>query len=211
MVQEYPLVPDAWEADLRSAQILGLVLSCTAGLGGVCRAEAPERSALGIQAGLAVPSGDLTVTTGTPPDVTAGIHADFAAGRQGRVRTLAELWFFPGARHHVEGPLAQTLDTTVRGQVLGAEYLHCFGKRFSLGGGAYLVRWSVASTNTFTLAKAGSSMEAGTSHWYRAGFGLGAALRLTPHLEAQVRWVTSHYGYENLPVGVVLGGVVWNF
>jgi len=128
------------------------------------------------------------------------------------VRPAAEWWYFrPGHQTSVVGSRSQQIDTTLRGIVLGSEYLYRPGgpdKRFSAGIGLCLIRWSVDSTNTITLP-GGTARSTGTSSWIRLGDGLSANYRLSHRLELEGRWVHSHYGFENIPVNVAILGAGW--
>jgi hypothetical protein len=181
-------------------------------------AAIPGRSAIGfgVQGGLALPQGDLALTAGKAVNLTAGLHGDYLFGQgTGRIRTLAEYWAFSGNSQDSNGAsFTQHLDTRVHAQVLGVEFGHrVFGPKspLTVHAGIYLVGWSVASTDTLGLPGAGSTTASGTSRWSRAGAGVGLSCAVSSHLDAQVRWVSTHYGYENLPVGILLAGMVWDF
>ena len=80
-----------------------------------------------------------------------------------------------------------------------------------MGGGVYLIRWAVDSTDRVTDGAGNSFVQSGKSSWYREGLGLIATCRLSRHMDLEARWVTSHDGYENLRTNLALGGLSWRF
>ncbi len=195
-------------AKLLAATLIGLLVG--QGLGAQSMSN---RMSLGLQGGLALPSGDdLRLTAGTGLDV--GVHATWALDTSSDLRTRLDLLTFAQGHQDVAAPLVQHLDTKVQGLALGCEYLYRFNGsagRWGAGAGLYLIRWSVDSTNRVTVAGAGIAQSAGTSHWTREGLGLVGSYRITPRLEAEARWISSHYGYENLPARMGTLGLLWRF
>ena len=180
----------------------------------LCTTSEP-RFSLGIRGGFNLPQNDLRLTTGTFPNFSAGGYGEFLLGKSQRLRPVGEWWSFsPGVQNSQLPARTQTIDTRVRAVVAGGEYLYRLGgpfKRLSLGGGAYLARWSVASVNSVTLIPLGTMKASGTSEWIRVGEGGQASFRLSRRLDLEGRWVHSSYGYEHLPVNVVLVGAGWRF
>ncbi len=182
---------------------------------GLMASEWPKDLSLGVQGGLALPTGDdLSITTGSGLSLDVGIHATWALDTSSDLRTRLDLLTFAQGHQDVAAPLVQHLDTRVQGLALGCEYLYRFNGstgRWGAGAGLYLIRWSVDSTNRVTVAGAGIAQSTGTSHWTREGLGLVGSYRITPRLEAEARWVSSHYGYENLPARLGTLGLLWRF
>lgn len=166
------------------------------------------------RAGFSLPQNDLRNTTGDSPNFLVGAHAERLFHGVNQFRTVGEYWFFrQGHQQFGNGAQAQQLDTKVRTLALGGQYLYRIGgadKRFSIGGGLYLMRWSVASVNTLTFS-VGTAQASGTSHWYHVGESLDATYRLSHRLELDGRWAHSHYGYENIPVNVAQLGAAFRF
>ena len=162
----------------------------------------PNSLALGVQGGLALPAGDdLRITTGPGLNLTAGIHATWALDASSTVRPRLDLLSFAAGHQDASTPLVQHLDTSVQGVALGCEYLYRIQGargRWAAGAGLYLIRWSVASSNQISAA-GGVAQASGSSHWTRQGLGLVASCRIAPRLAAEARWISSHYGYQNLP------------
>jgi hypothetical protein len=190
--------------------ILGLGLA-NAG----ARAEAPASLTFGVQAGLALPTGDdLRVTVGSGLNPMFGFHLTWAFNDRHSLRPRLEYWAFNRGVQEVQSPQLQRIDTKVQGLVLGGEYLFrpgaCKG-RWAAGAGLYLVRWSVASINQVYSPSGDTARAAGTSHWGRAGAGLVATFQLSTRLDAEARWIASRYGYENLPANLGTVGLLWRF
>ena len=199
----------------RTTAVLLLLLSCVSvlhaqkldqleGTGG------DPRSSFGVRGGFNLPQNDLKLTTGTFPQLDLGVRPQRLIHGVHQVRPVADWWYFrPGQQASTTSLGSQVLNTRVRSLNFGGEYLYRIGganKRLSVGGGLYLMRWSVASVNTLTLAS-GTAQASGTSHWMRLGEGAVAAYRLSHRVEFEGRWVHSHYGYEHNPVNVaILGG-----
>jgi hypothetical protein len=78
-----------------------------------------------------------------------------------------------------------------------------------VGAGVYLIHWRVASTQSLVTAD-GSFAPSGTSTWTRTGLGLLAGYRWNRHLGSEVRFQSSHMGYENQPARVWLLEVLWH-
>lgn len=170
------------------------------------------RHSYGIRAGFLLPQNDLKLTTGSLPQITIGAHSEFLIHGIHQVRPAAEWWYFrQGHQSSVDGARSQQIDTSLRGLVFGGEYLYRIGgpdKRFSAGGGLYLIRWSVDSTDAITLP-GGTAKFSGASSWFRLGDGLSTTYRFSHRLELEGRWVHSHYGFERIPVNVAIIGAGW--
>ena len=170
---------------------------------------------------MSIPSGeDLKLTTGSGLNLDLGVHATWQFNRSEDIRPRLDLLTFSGGHQDALTPLVQHLDTKVQGLSLGTEFLYHVGDSsrveprngpWAVGAGVYLIRWSVDSTNQVGLPGAGSTQASGTRHWTRMGYGLVSSYRLTPRLEAEARWIASHYGYENLPARFGTIGLLWHF
>ena len=173
-----------------------------------------RRFSVSVRAGFALPQNDLKLTTGTFPQIDLGVRPERLIHGVHQVRPVADWWYFRRGQQASTTLLgSQVLDTRVRSLNFGGEYLYRIGgeeKRLSVGGGLYLMRWSVASVNTLTLA-AGTAQASGTSHWMRLGEGAIAGYRLSHRLELEGRWVHSHYGYEHIPINVAILGAGYRF
>ncbi len=180
-------------------------------------AERPKDLSLGVQAGLVLPvAQDLRSTTGSSPILGLGIHATWIINGEDELRPRVDLWSFGRRRQDVETPLAQRIETKVQGLAVGVDYLFSDGRygrygRWAGGPGVYLIRWSVASSNQVVIPGAGTAQASGTSRWTRAGFGVVGTYRFTPWLEVEARWISSHYGYENLSADLGTLGLLWHF
>jgi len=193
---------------LLAATLIGLLTG-----NGLLAQGVPTRLGFGVQGGLALPSGDdLQVTAGTGLDL--GLHVSWAINDFNEIRPRLDLMTFAHGHQDMATPLQQHLDTKVQGLSLGCEYLYrfqCSAGRWGAGAGIYFIRWSVDSINRVTVAGAGVAQVTGTSHWTREGLGLVGTYRITPHLEGEARWISSHYGYENLPARLGTLGLLWRF
>lgn len=169
----------------------------------------------GLQAGAAVPTGDdLRVTTGSAANLCAGIHATWHIDEFHSLRPRLELWAFGRGEQEVALPQAQRIETRVQGIALGTEYLFhpaTRRERWSVGAGLYLIRWSVKSTNELSFPDSGTVRASGTSSWLRPGAGLVGCFRLTSHLQVEARWLSSRYGYEDLPARLGTVSLLLNF
>ena len=181
----------------------------------LCALELPKGMTIGLQGGVALPAGDdLKLTTGSGPHLNLGVHLDMELSGFHGLRPRLDLLSFAQGHQEVSMPLAQHLDTRVQGLSAGCEYLYYFeGRegRWAGGAGLYLIRWSVDSHNLVTVPGGDSVQASGTSRWTREGLGLVGTWRVTPRLEAEVRWLASHYGYENLPARLGTLGLLWRF
>lgn len=163
------------------------------------RAAEPMR--WGLQVGLSLAaSNDLKLTTGLGPRLTYGAFAEWQLREDQALRVPVEFGFFNEGTQVSEAPgLHQELTTWVKHASLGVEYVvrpAWQGGRWSVGGGLYLVRWTVDSTNRL-VTPAGSFTPSGSSTWTRQGLGVLAGYRWTEHAELEVRILSSHYGQEN--------------
>ena len=199
----------------RMFAVLLLVLWCGGGLYAqkLDRIDGPgqdPRFSFGVRGGFTLPQNDLRLTTGSFPQIDLGARPERLIHGVHQIRSVVDWWYFrPGQQASTTTLGTQLLKTRVRSLNFGGEYLYRIGgenKRLSVGGGLYLMRWSVASVNTLTL-QTGTAQASGTSHWTRLGEGAVAAYRLSHRVELEGRWVHSHYGYEHIPVNVaILGG-----
>ncbi len=184
------------------------------GLDKLPSAGVDPRFSFGVRAGFTLPQNDLKLTTGTFPQLDLGFRPERLIHGVHQVRPVADWWYFrPGQQDSATSLGSQVLKTRVRSLNFGGEYLYRIAgenKRLSVGGGLYLMRWSVASVNTLTLS-AGTAQASGTSHWMRLGEGAVAVYRLSHRLELESRWVHSHYGYEHIPVNVATLGAGYRF
>jgi hypothetical protein len=193
----------------------GLTLCLFLASGALPAADWPGALGYGAQGALVFPNGeDLRITTGSGLSLDLGIHATWTLDTSSELRPRLDLLTFAQGRQDVTTPLVQHLETKVQGLSLGCEYLYRFqgsAGRWGAGAGLYLIRWSVDSTNRVTVAGAGVAQNTGTSHWTREGLGLVGTYRITPHLEGEARWISSHYAYENLPARFGTLGLLWRF
>ncbi|MBP1629037.1 MAG: hypothetical protein H6Q00_3512 [Holophagaceae bacterium] len=200
---------------IQRASILSISLGLSLGLGQVEAAESLPGCSFGIQAGVAIPAGrDLGVTVGSRLNGAVGVHATWSIGDHHGIRPRLDLWDFSQGHQEVLTPFAQQIETKVQGIALGGEYLYRPGGlrgRLAAGGGLYLIRWSVDSTNRLDGSTGGTAQASGTSHWTRDGVGLVVSFRLTPRLDGEARWIFSSYGYEDLPANLCTAGLLWRF
>ena len=194
-----------WFAAL-SALVAGTALQAT---------DLPDKWSLGMQGGLALPSGDdLRITTGSGVNLTAGVHATWIFTETSELRPRFDFAMLSRGQQDVATPLVQHLDTKVQGFSTGCDYLYRFDGqqgRWAAGAGLYLIRWSIDSTNRVSVPGSGVAQASGSSHWTREGLGLLGTYRVSHHLEAEARWISSHYGYENLPARFGTLGLLWRF
>lgn len=213
-----PFRPGTWlrvGAGRAEKALLQVVLGLSLGGDQAWSAEPPKALGFGVQAGLAVPAGDdLRITTGSSLSPAIGIHAIWNLNEFHGLRSRLDLWSLSRGHQEVSTPQIQRMDTKVQGLALGGEYLFRPGGhrgRWAAGAGLYLIRWSVESTNELATPTGGTARATGTSHWTREGLGLVASCRLTPRLDVEARWISSHYGYENLPANLGTVGLLWRF
>jgi hypothetical protein len=173
-----------------------------------------RRFLLGIRGGFLLPQNDLRLTTGHFPQIAAGVDAELVLHGMHCLGPVAEWWYFtPGHQVSADASQSQAIDTRLRALVFGGEYRYRLGgplRRLSVGGGLYLVRWSVDSVNTLTLP-AGTAQASGNSHWVRFGMGGAVNYRVFRRIELEGRWIYSTYGYEHIPVNVAILCVGWHF
>lgn len=193
------------------------------GWGGLCLAallagpglQAAEPLVWGVQAGLRMPlQSDLRVTTGSGLDPSLGVHGDWNFREGQTLRVRLDLGAFSSADQVQPGPpYQQAIHTRVKDTALGAEYLYrpaLLGGAWTVGGGAYLIRWKVDSTEQLVLP-AGAIQASSASSWTREGLGGLVAYRWNRHLDTEVRAIFSHYGYENQPARLASFNVLWTF
>ena len=176
--------------------------------------QAGEQDPWGLQVGLTTPVGsDLTTTTKKGLNPTLGVHSDWSwtAGQTLRAR-LELAWVQQGRQTSSNAILAQEMLTKVSSIALGADYLFQVPRanRWALGGGLSLIRWSVDSTNRLQQNN-GLFVPSGNSSWTRMGQNLVVSYRQSRHVEAELRFIASHYGYENQPTRTVSCNVLWHF
>jgi len=169
----------------------------------------------GAQVGLVQPgSGDLKVTAGSGPHILLGFHGEWTWDGQQALRTRLDVTFF--SRGHQQGELPglhQELWTRVTADSLGVEYLvrpRALGGRWALGAGLYAIRWTVESRQLLQTS-GGTFAPSGSSHWTRQGLGLLAGYRWTPQAETELRFVSSHLGYQNQPARSTSLSLIWHF
>ena len=183
-------------------------------LGGLSlRAEAPVRWGLQVGLGLAA-SNDLKVTTGIGPTLGFGVFGDWQFRERQALRGRVEFSFFGEGTQVNEAPgLHQELTTTVKNASLGAEYVFrpaWQGGRWSVGGGLYLIRWTVDGSNHL-VTPVGTFTPSGSTTWTRQGLGVLAGYRWTERADLEVRVVASHYGQENQPTCVASLNLLLHF
>jgi hypothetical protein len=198
---------------MRTSLLLTLGLSLVGA--SIEAAEVPKELAFGLQVGVAIPTGnDLGTTTRSGLNPSLGFHATWRIDDDQSLRPRMDLWTFGAGQQEVSVPLMQRIDTKVQGIALGADYVHHFvnrRNRWSAGVGVYAIRWSVKSTNQLTFPDGATVQASGTSSWIRPGVGLLGCCKLTPHLQVEIRWIASRYGYEELPANLGTVGLLWHF
>lgn len=185
-------------------------------LGACCLPALAQGPGFGVQGGVVLAkSYDLRKTTGDGLPLTLGIHYDLPFHGRLLVRPRIEYWLFPRGLESTTGsPLSQGMETRVRALAYGGDCLYRLpgtARSLAAGVGLYLIRWSVNSQDWLSDNAGDTAATSGKSHWNRQGLSVLANWRLTPRLEAEVRMMRSHYGYENLRADVLLGGVSWHF
>ena len=177
------------------------------------RADEPVRWGLQVGMGLA-DSNDLKVTTGPGLNPSLGVVGEWQFLKDQALRLRVEFGFFNEGTQVSEAPgLHQEMTTTVKNASLGAEYVlrpAWQGGRWSVGGGLYLIRWTVDSTNRL-VTPAGSFTPSGSTTWTRQGLGVLAVYQLTERAELEFRIVSSHYGQENQPTRVASLNLLLHF
>jgi hypothetical protein len=177
--------------------------------------RASDTFAAGLQAGLNLPQqSDLRLTTGTGPGPTIGAHLEWRFTENHTLRFRCDYGTYSEGKQVYDGPaFHQTLRTKVKDAALGAEALYhpkAMNPPWHLGVGIYLMRWTVATTETISTHDE-TLPAASTSTWTREGLGLVGGYRLGPHLETELRFIASHYGYENQAVRVASLNLLWHF
>lgn len=177
--------------------------------------EVPKTLTFGVQAGVTMPTGDdLRITTRSGLNPSFGLHVTWSIDDDQSLRPRLDYWTFGAGHQEISTPQPQRIDTQVRGIALGGDFVHHFGNRrnrWSAGVGAYAIRWSVKSTNQLTFPGGGTVQASGTSSWVRPGVSFLGCGRLTSHLQVEVRWIASSYGYEKLPANLGTLGLLWHF
>ena len=186
-------------------------------LAGLCAQaeESPKTWRVGVQGGLTFPtSDDLRITTGMGLNPACGLNATWDIHEIHRIQLRLDLWTFTRGFQEVSVPQHQRIDTRVQSITLGGEYLlHPGGPegQWAVGPGLYVIRWSVASINQLSGPLSGTAQATGTSSWFRGGLGVVASCRLSPHVDAEFRWISSNYGYEKVPAQLGTAGLLWRF
>lgn len=199
-----------------SIKRLRLVLPLVPGLfAGSLYSRAADAPRWGAQVGLAFPlQSDLQVTSGSGLNPTVGAHLDWAVGKCAALRTRGDLgWFSSANRTGTDPAFQQSIHTHVRNAALGEEILfrpNVLGQAWVVGAGVYLIRWTVDSTNQLDTAS-GSFTPSGSSSWNREGLALLAGYEWNRHTETELRFISSHYGYQNLPARMATLNLVWTF
>ena len=169
----------------------------------------------GVQAGLALPLGsDLSTTVGSNLNLSLGGHRDWtlAPGQVFRAR-LDLAWYGVGTQSATSGGLTQEIRTRVKSEAFGADYLlHMpwLGERWSVAPGLAWIRWTVDSSNRLERST-GRFSPSGASSWTRQALSLTGTYRWDRQREAELRLVSSHYGYENLPTRTATLNFLWHF
>ena len=191
--------------------LLGLVLAMSS----VRAGAGPAEASFGLQAALALPAGnDLKVTTGPGWNPVLGADVTWHPLGTHALRCAIENWDFSGGQQDAQSPLLQRIETRVQAQAVSATYLvrpGGVGRPWAVGVGLYLIRWSVTSSNAVAMPDQGAAFSQGRSRWTREGLGLQVSRRLTYRLDVEARWVSSHYGYQNLPAYLGTVGLHWRF
>ncbi|HJV49322.1 MAG TPA: hypothetical protein VJ549_08620 [Geothrix sp.] len=181
------------------------------------RLSAEESPRFGLQVGGQVAaSSDLRLTTGSGLAPTFGLRVEWGSREEWgsrlsqTLRLRADVSRFREGRQEADAPgLHQVISTKVRNESLGLEQLF-YENRWSAGWGVYGIHWTVDSVNQLETPS-GSFAPAVSSHWTRLGLGLLVGRQWTRHAEVELRFVSSHYGQENQPAGVVSLNLVWTF
>ena len=189
-----------------------LPLVCLMATPGLQAAEVSVPGSFGAQAALVFPvSAQLRLTAGGP-GVSLGLHGTWVLAGGHELRPRVDLATYASQNQTTSAPVTpQSLDTRVRTLALGADYLYRLDDHWAVGVGVQELRWSVASTNRVTPTPGNTVSVSGTAHWWRLGLGPVLTCRLTRHLEAEVRYLVSHYGQENQPANAASCGLLWRF
>jgi hypothetical protein len=202
-----------------ASALLGLLLLGTSAI----PAKAQVRSLdWGVQGSLGFPTGDLKDTAGSGLCPGLGVHADFNLSANQTIRARLDGLFFRSARKDSAGtsggnPWVRTLETKAQGWALGAEYLtRPFQKepRLRLGIGLNLVKWSLDTTSSLTMTSGtntGTVVAGSTPTWTKVGVSALATYQLSPRWSAEVRILSSSYGWEGERVQVGQLGLAWTF
>jgi len=192
-----------------------LALILPAALVGSVAAQDMSPPPWGVQAGFTMPMGsDLRTTVGSGLNPTLGVSRDWSWVEGQTLRGRLDLSWFAQGRQTSDTPvLHQEIRTRVKAAALGADYLvhaPCMGGRWSFGVGLGLIRWTVTSSNRLEQSN-GLFLPAGSSSWTRTAESLVGTYRWNARLESELRIVSSHYGYENLPTRTASVNVLWHF
>ncbi len=199
-----------------------LIATIVFGLG-VSPARAQERSLQwGVQGALGLSTGDLKDTADQGLSLNLGGHMDYAVMPGHTLSTRLDGLFFQAARKRSSGstggnPWTHDLQTKVQGWTLGAEYILQLFKadsRVSVGGGVHLVRWTVDSTDTLDITTPGGGgrvVDSSNPSWTKVGISLVAGYQISPKVRAEVRVLSSSYGWEGERVQVGQFGLSWTF
>ena len=192
----------------RCLSLVGLV--ATAGLQAAGGLGAGQ---LGAQAALVFPASPDLRLTADMPGLSLGLHGTWAFAGGHELRPRLDYAAFLGQNQTTSGAVTpQSLDTRVRSLALGADYLYRLDDRWAVGVGVQELRWSVASTNRVSPTPGLAAVSvSGTAHWWRLGLGPVLTCRLSKHVEAEVRYLVSHYGQENQPANTASYGLLWRF
>ena len=189
-----------------------LSLACLLATLGLQAAGAPSAEPFGVQAALVLPaSPDLRITAGSP-GYALGVHGTWVLEGRHSLRPRLDLSWLPRDSQTRSGVASsQSVSTQVSSLALGADYLYQWNDRCALGFGFAEVRWSVDSTHILSVVPGLPVTQRGTTSWTRQALGPVVTYRLTQQLEAEGRFLRSHYGQENQVASTVTTGLLWRF
>jgi len=184
--------------------LLGLLL-------GQASLQAQDALFWGVQAGLVVPAApDLKLTAGSGLAPTLGGRVEWGSREDLMLRLRLDVTRFRGGNQVADSQgFHQEISTKVRNESLALEQLF-YQDRWSLGVGLCAVHWTVDSTNRLVTAT-DTFAPTGSSSTTRVGLSLVGGYRWTRHADLELRFVSSHYGQENQPAGMVSLNFVWTF
>lgn len=202
-----------------ASALLGLLLLGTSAFPAKAQVRSLE---WGVQGSLGFSTGDLKDTAGSRPCLGIGVHADYHLSADQTIRARLDALLFRSAHKESAGisagnPWVRTLDTKAQGWALGAEYLvRPFQRepRLRLGGGVNLVRWSLDSTSDLAITageNTGTVVLGSRPTWTKVGVSALVTYQISSHLSAEVRLLSSSYGWEGERVQVGQLGLAWTF
>ena len=176
----------------------------------------------GVRGSLGLSTGDLKDTTNNTPGLGLGGFYEYRLTDKQAIQARLDGLLFRSAHRQTTGvsagtPWTRDLDNQVAAWMLGAEYLmqpiHD-QPRLRVGGGLHLVRWVVNDTSRLSLSVGGGPgtvLESSNPTWTKVGLSLVANYRLSPHLSAEARVLSSSYGWQGERVQVAQVGLSWSF